>query len=123
LLKRGILGIGNFKVNVENYVCGKTSNLFFNRIVYIDNEGNIKNWIYDSKKFGNINKDSFEKVINSDQFQLLWNIRKDDISICKECQYRYVCPDNRIPLVNDKNEYYHSSECNYNPIKDKWKVQ
>lgn len=39
---------------------------------------------------------------------------------CKDCEFRYMCPDNRIPLKKDNNTYYHDNSCNYDPYSNIW---
>lgn len=38
----------------------------------------------------------------------------------KECEFRYACPDNRIP--EKMNEIFiHKTKCNYDPLSVEWK--
>ena len=47
------------------------------------------------------------KTINIQKLQHLWDITKDKIEICKDCEFRYVCPDHRIPFKEkEENQYY-----------------
>lgn len=61
------------------------------------------------------------KIISLPKCSNLWNITKDQIEVCKNCEFRYICPDNRIPLKRKENDYYHQTDCNYDPYKNKWK--
>jgi hypothetical protein len=47
---------------------------------------------------------------------------KDEIAICKDCEYRYMCVDSRLPLYqNEDNLWVLEGECNYNPYTSEWK--
>ena len=41
--------------------------------------------------------------------------------MCKDCEFRNICVDIRVPYKRVENEWYHKSECNYNPYISKWK--
>ena len=61
-------------------------------------------------------------IINQPNFKELWNIRKEHTLICKDCEFRRLCVDNRIPhKIN--NRWTHSTECEYNPYISKWNFE
>lgn len=122
VLCRRIDKVEDFVVNIKAYVEAKNFNLFFNRKVYIKNNGDIKHSYDDSNSYGNIKKDSLKKTINSSLFQELWNVKKENIAVYSSCEFRFICPDNRIPVFNEgENIFKHLIECNYDPKSNKWK--
>jgi hypothetical protein len=44
-----------------------------------------------------------------------WFLKKSDIEVCKDCEFRTVCFTNNLPLKNEQGGYYLESECTYNP--------
>lgn len=46
---------------------------------------------------------------------------KFEVDICKDCEHKLICHDNRFPLCRNDNNWYHEIECNYNPYIAKWK--
>ncbi len=68
---------------------------------------------------GNIRKNSFEqiekKIINK------WSITKDDIEVCKDCEFRYCCHDCR-PIAKGINgdTYSKYPRCCYDPYTGLW---
>jgi len=123
LLTKRIYGYGDFTLNIKAYTESLNYNLFFNRKIYIDSEGNIKHYFTENVSYGNIKKDKIRDVILSDNFQELWKINKDKVEICCECEFRYICPDNRIPNgINKDNQYVNNSICNYDPKTNQWKI-
>lgn len=60
--------------------------------------------------------------MNKNEFQILWSVKKDVTLVCKDCEFRYMCIDSRIPILSDnKTSWFHNNECNYNPYIAKWK--
>lgn len=54
-------------------------------------------------------------------FQELWKVTKAHIKECRNCEFRPVCPDNRIPKKTGESEYEHITTCQYNPHTNAWK--
>lgn len=119
-LSKQISGINDLVPNLDAFMEAKNYNLFFNRKVYINNKGDVKNYINHEKVFGNIEKDVISEIIASNSFQELWKINKDMIEVCNICEFRYICPDNRIPIQKNK-KYFHENTCNYDPKTNNWK--
>ncbi|MDR1056352.1 MAG: grasp-with-spasm system SPASM domain peptide maturase [Prevotellaceae bacterium] len=111
--------ISYFTVNVKLYTESLHYNNYLNRKLYIDCFGNMKNAPEQLCDFGNVMKDKLEDVVKSEQFQRLWHSKKDDIEICKDCEYRYMCVDSRIPR-NLNDIWIHREPCAYNPYIAKW---
>jgi hypothetical protein len=67
-------------------------------------------------------KDSSLNLLKSTKLTKYWNVRKDNTDVCKNCEFRYFCLDDRIPDIRPKdNSWYYKTECNYNPYIAKWK--
>jgi radical SAM protein with 4Fe4S-binding SPASM domain len=62
--------------------------------VKIDVYGNIKNCPSMKKSFGNINDISLQEALTDQKFKEYWNVSKDQIEKCNECQFRYMCQSN-----------------------------
>ncbi|GIK76154.1 MAG: hypothetical protein BroJett021_51420 [Chloroflexota bacterium] len=64
-------------------------------------------------------------IISTSQMQKLWLTTKDDVLVCRDCEYRYVCFDCR-PLSDaaalGKGEFISAPypRCSYNPYTGKW---
>lgn len=110
-------------VNYKHFFEAFNYHNYFNKKLYIDNRGFIKNGLSNKKKFDNIdriNKDELIKIIDSRQFQYLWNVKKQNTLVCKDCEFRFMCVDPRVPKENANGDWYHEVECNYNPYISKW---
>ena len=88
--------------------------------ISIDINGEIKNCPSMSKSFGNINNISLQEVVDDNDFKSLWYIKKDNIEVCKDCEFRYMCIDCRCFIKDKCNIYSQPSKCKYNPYIGKW---
>ncbi|QTY25996.1 hypothetical protein [Flavobacterium sp. CS20] len=59
------------------------------------------------------------KLLRDEKFIEYWRVTKDKIIVCKDCEFRRFCNDNRPP-IKGKKFYYHERECEYNPYISKW---
>jgi hypothetical protein len=46
----------------------------------------------------------------------LGDIKKDNVDICNQCEFRYSCFDKRTPVVRSSTQFYYEDECTYNPF-------
>lgn len=113
----------DFALDIEIYLEALHHNLMFNKTVFIDSFGNIKRHLEDPKTYGNINKNKVIETINNNEFNTFWNINKDQIEVCKDCEFRYICPDGRIPhkTQSENVNYTFNTNCNYDPYQGVWK--
>lgn len=112
-----------FRVNLPFFTESLDYNSYFNRKIIIDFNGNIKTDIYSAEGYGNIDTSSIKDIVKSTSFQKFWNISKDKIEVCKDCEYRYMCIDSRAPIKKESGQYSLSGECGYNPYIAKWEGQ
>ncbi len=116
--------INLFNVNLELFSESQEYNTYFNRKLVIGFNGEIKNAIECNETFGNIkeikNIDQLREIILSAEFQVHWKVHKELCDVCKDCEFRHMCVDNRLPHKRKENEWYHKIECNYNPYIAKW---
>ncbi|MPT35512.1 MAG: hypothetical protein E2604_10595 [Flavobacterium sp.] len=111
-----------FLININIFSESLRFNSYYNRKLYIDKDGNIKNGIEGKRIFSNLTKNvDLAEIVQSKNYKNLWNINKDKIDICKDCEFRYMCIDNRTPKKRNNKAYYFEEECPYNPYISKWK--
>jgi hypothetical protein len=98
---------------------------YFNKKLFIGGEGEIK-CAPESEEIHGFLKDirtveQLRNIISSNSFQRYWNITKNKICICKDCEMRNMCVDNRIPIMQYANgDWQCKGNCNYNPYVAKW---
>jgi len=111
-----------FVVNIPFFTESQKHHTYFNRKLFISSRGSIKNAPECEEIIGNINsKEELIKLIELEANQKYWHVTKDMSDVCKHCEFRYMCMDNRIPYQRKNGEWYHKEECDYNPYIGKWK--
>jgi len=116
----GIVDQKYFISNVSFQRESRHFNTCLNRKISIDSKGNIKNCPSMTKSYGNINDITLEEVLNKQEFKDVWNIKKDDIKICQDCEFRYICPDCRAFIENPRDIYSKPLKCGYDPYTGVW---
>ncbi len=72
------------------------------------------------KIYGHIAKDNILDILKNKDFQKVATIRKDDIEICQDCEFRYICMDCRAYTLDENNGFSKPKKCNYDPYQNKW---
>ncbi|HSH64698.1 MAG TPA: hypothetical protein VLB84_02635 [Bacteroidia bacterium] len=117
--------VEQFVTNLFLFSESQLHHTYFNRKLFIGSKGEIKNapecaeihgWIQDVE-----HTHELIKVIKTAAFQKLWYVIKERTEVCKDCEFRYMCIDNRIPLQRDNGYWYHEQACNYDPYSGLWK--
>ena len=104
----------------SNFFEMKLYNGCLNRKVSIDASGEIKNCPSMPVSYGNIKDTCLSSAIHTAGFKDKWKITKDQIEICKDCEFRYVCSDCRAYLENPEDIYSKPLKCGYNPYTAVW---
>lgn len=59
-------------------------------------DGSIKNTPSSPTLYGNIKNDNLQEIMRSKEIQFFWDSKKDQIEGCKDCEFRYMSPDDRV---------------------------
>lgn len=110
----------HFNLGQEHYTEAQMHNTCLNRKISIDTEGNIRNCPSMKESFGNIHNTSLAEALNKPGFKKYWDITKDQISVCKDCEFRYVCTDCRAYLEQPGDIYSKPLKCGYDPYTCTW---
>ncbi|HCY01408.1 MAG TPA: grasp-with-spasm system SPASM domain peptide maturase [Bacteroidales bacterium] len=119
----GVIHPNNFIVNKTFFCESNSYNGCLNRKIAIDTNGDIKNCPSSEKSFGNIKDTTIRTVLDTLLFKELWKITKDQIEVCKDCEFRYICMDCRVFIKDKNNIYSQPAKCTYNPYIAKWQGQ
>jgi len=109
-----------FTINMNVFFESRNFNSCLNRKLCIDAEGNIKNCPAMQQSFGNIKDTTLKEVIEKPGFKDLWFIHKEQIDVCKDCEFRHICTDCRCFIKDPENIYSQPAKCTYNPYICKW---
>lgn len=122
--KCGLINRDYFDINLNNYTESLNHNSCLNKKISIDKEGNIKNCPSMLQSFGNIKDTTLEEALNHSDFKKYWNVTKDRIEVCKDCEFRHICTDCRA--YTERNHFDGDIDlskplkCGYNPYTNEW---
>ena len=111
-----------FSLATSHFALSQYFNTCLYKKIYINSEGNIQNCPY-SKPFGNIDNLSVTQIrllSENSTFTKNWNVTKDKISVCKDCEFRHFCTDCRVFIKGKNDIYSQPKNCKYNPYIAKW---
>lgn len=110
-----------FTMNPRFFTESLQFNNCLNRKIGIDAKGNIKNCPTMQKSYGKVNEIKIKNIVLDKNYQKLWSIKKDDISVCKDCEFRYICLDCRA-FQSSENAIRNNKpvKCSYNPYDNTW---
>jgi len=116
----GVVDTKYFNTNLPKVIEAINHNSCLNMKISIDRNGNIKNCPSMPGSFGNIENTTLEEALNKPGFKKYWNITKDQIAICKDCEFRYICTDCRAFREKPEDEFARPLKCGYNPYTSEW---
>lgn len=115
----------NFFINIPIFSESRDHNPYFNGKIYIDCKGLIKNAPETELSFGNINNiesvQQLKEIVSLPEFQKYWRITKEKIDVCRDCEFRRMCINDKLPKQRTDGSWFHTSECDYNPYIARWK--
>jgi SPASM domain peptide maturase of grasp-with-spasm system len=116
----GFVDLEKFNATIYSYSEALYHNSCLNRKISIDAEGNIKNCPSMSESFGNIRDTTLHGATEKSGFKKYWDINKDKIHVCKDCEYRYICTDCRAYVEDPEDIFSKPLKCGYNPYTGEW---
>jgi SPASM domain peptide maturase of grasp-with-spasm system len=115
----GIISTAYFNMTMEHYTESQQYNTCLNRKIGIDKDGNIKNCPSMQNSYGNIFKNTIADVLINPEFKRVWTLNKNQVNVCKICEFRHVCTDCRAFHEDDYN-MNKPVKCNYDPLQMEW---
>ncbi|MCY0977976.1 grasp-with-spasm system SPASM domain peptide maturase [Chryseobacterium wangxinyae] len=121
----GAIDLKYFNTNLPKVLEAINHNSCLHKKISIDINGNIKNCPSMSQNFGNIQDIKLENALDNPEFKKYWNLTKDRIEICKDCEFRYICTDCRAYTEQTKTntkglDISKPLKCGYNPYTGEW---
>ena len=120
----GIISSNYFSLNIKTFTESQLHNTCLNRKISIDKDGNIKNCPSMPQSFGNIKDTTLEEAVNHPDFKKYWNVNKDMIAVCKDCEFRHICTDCRAYTerthFDGEIDLSKPLKCGYNPYTNEW---
>jgi len=116
----GIVSPSYFTSSIIAYSESTKHNSCLNRKISIDSNGDIRNCPSMPDSFGNIKNTSLIEAIQKPGFKKYWDINKDKIHVCKDCEFRYICTDCRAYIEDPEDILSKPLKCGYNPYTGEW---
>ncbi|HCQ13986.1 grasp-with-spasm system SPASM domain peptide maturase [Flavobacterium sp.] len=113
-----------FNINKLKVLESINHNSCLNKKISIDKDGNIKNCPSMPQSFGNIKDTTLEEALNHPDFKKYWNVNKDMIVVCKDCEFRHICTDCRA--YTERTDFEGDIDlskplkCGYNSYTNEW---
>ncbi len=109
-----------FSSNISLFTESQHHNSCLNRKISIDTQGNIKNCPSMPESYGNIRNTTLSEALEKPGFKKYWDITKDQVEVCRDCEFRYICTDCRAYIEDPENMYSKPIKCGYNPYTCEW---
>jgi SPASM domain peptide maturase of grasp-with-spasm system len=119
----GIISSKLFVSNIEMFTESQKHNTCLNKKISIDKEGYIKNCPSMKQHYGNIRDTTLQQALAHPDFKKYWNVNKDQIKVCQDCEFRYICTDCRAYVEDPQDRYSKPLKCGYNPYtceREEW---
>lgn len=121
----GKVDMDYFNTNLPKVLEAINHNSCLYKKIGIDIDGNIKNCPVMLQSFGNIKDITLEEALNNKDFKKYWNLTKNSIEVCKDCEFRYICTDCRAyterTQINEEGlDISKPLKCGYNPYTGEW---
>ncbi len=112
----------SFVVNRDFFIESQSFNCYYNKRIFIDEQGGIK-LNNELESIDNVVNVKFDELLKNELIKKYWAVCKDKIEVCKDCEHRYMCYDSRLPKQNQSGCWFYETECGYNPYIAKWQVE
>ncbi len=71
---------------------------------------------------GSVKEQRLVDILKSDLLRKYWSITKDQVKICKDCEYRYACHDCRPLVLSSGGDLFDRGPfCTYDPYEGVWR--
>lgn len=112
---------GYFTVGTGFFLEALHFNSCLNRKVSIDAAGQIRNCPSMPDSFGDAKTTDLRSAVMDEKFRALWEVNKDQVEVCRDCEFRYVCPDCRAWVRTSDEKFAKPSKCGYDPYTGTWR--
>ena len=125
ILNRQVIGKPYFaKINKNIFWRNKSGHNCFMEQLCVGADGSVYPCLAERNiSYGNITQQkSLKEIFLSDEAKMIKSLGKDNINICRDCEYRYCCFDCRVRAWDFLKNNFHPKPwwCSYNPYKGIW---
>jgi SPASM domain peptide maturase of grasp-with-spasm system len=111
---------GYFVATLSAFTEALAHNSCLNRKLSVDRHGEIRNCPSLPRSFGNAAVTPLSAALDDPEFVEMWSITKDQVEICRDCEFRYVCTDCRAYTQRPGDRASKPAKCAYDPYTATW---
>lgn len=115
----GMIKADYWTLNPKFFTESLQANSCLNKKISIDPFGRLKSCPSLPKTFGSLQEHSLKEMLERSEIKKLWKLRKDDVNVCRDCEFRYACHDCRAYTLNDE-AFEKPAKCKYDPYTMEW---
>lgn len=126
IVKYSLILLPNFSITKDNLSRNISGHSCLMGKITITDNGDVLPCIFSrSLAVGNVRETTLRGIVSGKKLETIWRSTKDNVLVCQDCEYRYVCFDCR-PLSEGANQgrgNYLSApypRCTYNPYTGEW---
>ncbi|HEY0724672.1 MAG TPA: grasp-with-spasm system SPASM domain peptide maturase [Pyrinomonadaceae bacterium] len=116
----GMISPRFFSLTLEHFTEALNFNSCLNRKIGIGADGEIKACPAMKQSVGNAGHNKLKAVVNDPQLVQIGSITKDQVAVCRDCEFRYVCTDCRAYTQDANDLYSKPAKCTYDPYTATW---
>lgn len=116
----GVVNSKNFSTNQQKVMESLNHNSCLYKKIAINTNGEIKNCPAMNLVLGNTATTTVKAAIETPEATALWDIRKEDIAVCKDCEFRHICTDCRAFVEHPEDRFSKPLKCGYDPYTTTW---
>lgn len=126
VIEYGLMTRPNFRAERSFFIRSVSGHNCLGGKITITENGDVLPCIFSRNHvMDNVSGVPLKDVVTSPQLQRVWNSTKDNVFVCRDCEYRYVCFDCRPiseAFADGKADYLSAPypRCTYNPYTGEW---
>jgi SPASM domain peptide maturase of grasp-with-spasm system len=109
-----------FTPAIGHFTESQGHNTCLNRKMSVDEHGEIRNCPSMPRSFGNARGTTLEAALMEPGFTDAWKVTKDQVEVCRDCEFRHVCTDCRAFTRDAANPLSKPARCAYDPYTATW---
>lgn len=116
----GVINTTYFNTNLYHFAESLTHNTCLKGKISIDENGLVKHCPSMKKDYGAYSNVNLINALKDKTIKKYSNINKNEILVCKDCEFRNICTDCRVYIEDVNNIYSKPKKCNYDPYTCTW---
>jgi SPASM domain peptide maturase of grasp-with-spasm system len=115
---------GYFMASIGGFTEAQDHNSCLNRKLSVDRRGDIRNCPSMPRAFGNAAHTPLAEALERPGFRDLWSVTKDQVEVCRDCEFRYLCTDCRAYTRSAADGGHGKpAKCAYDPYTATWREE